>query len=251
MEWFNGIVFFIYGLVLGSFYNVVGLRVPADNFWSEQHSYCYTCKRRLTWVELIPVLSYIKQGGKCRGCGDSISMIYPIIELTTGLLFTLTYLLLGLTIHTVFGLFLVSTVIMITVSDIAYQKIPNKLLLVSFPLFVILKFFMVETDWLSSVLGAILAFILVGFIIFATKGGMGIGDLKYFTLFGFIFGWQLFLLLFLLSTFYGTIINGVLLALGKVTRKTKVPFGPYIGAAAITTLYFGRLILDWYGSFYR
>ncbi|MFL2075851.1 prepilin peptidase [Marinilactibacillus psychrotolerans] len=95
MEWFIGIVFFIYGLIFGSFYNVVGLRVPINNFLSQRNSYCYTCKRKLTWIELIPVLSYVIQKGKCKGCGSSISIVYPVVELATGLLFTATYLFFG------------------------------------------------------------------------------------------------------------------------------------------------------------
>lgn len=248
MEWFIGIVFFIYGLIFGSFYNVVGLRVPINTFLSQRNSYCYTCKRKLTWIELIPVLSYIIQKGKCKGCGDSISIIYPVVELTTGLLFVATYLFFGLSFQTIFGLLLVSMIVIVTVSDIAYQKIPNKILLFFLPIFLILKFFLLDTDWVSSILGAACAFLLVGIIIYVTKGGMGIGDLKYFTLFGLLFGWQLFLLLFLLSTLYGAVINGILLSLGKVTRKTKVPFGPYIGASAITVLYLGRSIIEWYLS---
>ncbi|MFL2077807.1 prepilin peptidase [Marinilactibacillus psychrotolerans] len=248
MEWFIGIVFFIYGLIFGSFYNVVGLRVPINNFLSQRNSYCYTCKRKLSWSELIPVVSYIIQKGKCKGCGDSISIIYPVVELATGLLFTATYLFFGLSFQTIFGLLLVSMIVIVTVSDITYQKIPNKILLFFLPLFLIIKAFFLDTNWTSSIVGAALAFLLIGLIIYITKGGMGIGDLKFFSLFGLLFGWQLFLLLFLLSTLYGAVINGILLALGKVTRKTKVPFGPYIGASAVTVLYFGKFILHWYLS---
>ncbi|WP_080146572.1 prepilin peptidase [Marinilactibacillus piezotolerans] len=251
MEWFIGVIFFIYGIVLGSFYNVVGLRVPNGTFLKEKQSYCYTCQRTLSWKELIPVYSFAAQKGKCRGCGESISFIYPMIELLTGILFVVSYMIFGLTIQTAFSLVVVSMIMIITVSDIAYQKIPNKLLLIFLPILFILKCFIPGTDWLSSLIGAGLAFLLLAVIIFGTKGGMGMGDLKYFMLFGFLFGWPLFFLLFFLSTIYGALINGLLLAGGKVTRKTKVPFGPYIGAAALTVLFFGPSILEWYWSFYR
>lgn len=248
MQTFIAIIFFVYGLVLGSFYNVVGLRVPIGTFWKQKQSYCYTCKRTLSWTELIPVISYLKQKGKCKGCGEPFSALYPIMEFSTGVLFALSYLVFGLTLETVFSLVIVSMVMIITVSDIAYQKIPNKILLFFVPLVTLLVISVSNISFLSVITGAGLAFTLVFLIIILSKGGMGMGDLKYFTLFGFIFGWKLFLLLFLLSTIYGAIVNGVLLATNKVTRKTKVPFGPYIGAAALTVLFFGNQLLDLYLS---
>ncbi|MFC6465659.1 prepilin peptidase [Marinilactibacillus sp. GCM10026970] len=241
-------LFFIYGLVLGSFYNVVGLRIPEGTFFKEKQSYCYTCKRTLGWSELIPVLSYLFQKGKCKGCGNRISAIYPIVEFTTGLLFALSYIVFGWTWMTMVSLVLVSMIVTVTVSDIAYQKIPNHILLFFLPIFVLIQIFTPAITFLSALLGAIMAFTLLLAIIVLSRGGMGMGDLKYFTLFGFIFGWKLFLLLFLLSTIYGALINGLLLATNKVTRKTKVPFGPYIGAAALSVLFFGNQLLDLYLS---
>ncbi|MEC6747146.1 prepilin peptidase [Marinilactibacillus sp. XAAS-LB27] len=241
-------LFFIYGLVLGSFYNVVGLRIPEGTFFKEKHSYCYTCKRTLGWSELIPVLSYLFQKGKCKGCGNPISPIYPIIEFITGLLFALSYILFGWTLMTMVSLIMVSMIVIVTVSDVAYQKIPNKILLFFLPIFILIQIFLPVVTFQSALIGTIMAFTLLLAIIILSKGGMGMGDLKYFTLFGFIFGWKLFLLLFLLSTIYGALVNGVLLATNKVTRKTKVPFGPYIGAAALTVLFFGNQLLDLYLS---
>lgn len=80
------LIFFIYGLVFGSFFNVVGLRVPKKTLFAQNRSYCDTCQRTLTWSELIPVVSYVLQRGKCRKCGESISLIYPTMELATGIL---------------------------------------------------------------------------------------------------------------------------------------------------------------------
>ncbi|WP_225743924.1 A24 family peptidase [Marinilactibacillus sp. Marseille-P9653] len=248
MQTFIAIIFFVYGLVLGSFYNVVGLRVPIGTFWKQKQSYCYTCKRSLSWTELIPVISYLNQKGKCKGCGEPFSALYPIMEFSTGILFALSYLVFGFTLETIFSLIVVSMVIIITVSDIAYQKIPNKILLFFAPLISILLIVISNITFLSALIGAGLAFALIFLIIILSKGGMGMGDLKYFTLFGFIFGWKLFLLLFLLSTIYGAAVNSVLLITKKVSRKTKVPFGPYIGAAALTVLFFGNTLLDWYLS---
>lgn len=94
--------------------------------------------------------------------------------------------------------------------------------------------------------GALLAFMLVFLIILLSKGGMGMGDLKYYTLFGFIFGSSHFLLLFFLSTIYGTIAGLIIMKVKKTGRKTKLAFGPYIGLAALTVFYFGDGLIQWY-----
>ena len=80
------LIFFIYGLIFGSFFNVVGLRVPKGSLFSQTRSYCDTCERTLTWKELIPVFSFVIQKGKCRKCHEKISPVYPFMELATGLL---------------------------------------------------------------------------------------------------------------------------------------------------------------------
>ena len=95
-----------------------------------------------------------------------------------------------------------------------------------------------------------MAFALVFVIILASNGGMGAGDLKYFTLLGFIFGPVHFLLLFFLATLYGAIIGMILMKLKGGDRKMTIPFGPYIGLAAITVFYFGEALIHWYLAFF-
>ncbi|MGB6177797.1 prepilin peptidase, partial [Carnobacterium sp.] len=104
--------------------------------------------------------------------------------------------------------------------------------------------------WISLV-GAGLAFGLIFVIILLSNGGMGAGDLKYFTLLGFIFGPRLFLVLFFLATLYGAISGMILMKLTNGDRKMTIPFGPYIGLSALTVFYFGETILQWYGSFFN
>lgn len=246
MQTFITTAFFIYGTIFGSFFNVVGLRVPSKTLFKQQRSYCDTCERTLTWSELIPVWSYILQKGKCRGCRQKISPIYPIMESITGILFAFTYSRYGLTHSLILGLLLIGLVIPVTVSDVVYQKIPNSILLFFTPLFMMYRLFYPLQPFWRSLLGAVTAFILTFLIIFLSKGGMGMGDLKYFTLFGFVFGLPHFLLLFFLSTIYGTIAGLITMKIKQTGPKTKIPFGPYIGLAALTVFYFGDLIIQWY-----
>lgn len=241
-----GTFFFIYGIVFGSFFNVVGLRVPKESLFSQNRSYCDTCKRTLSWKELIPVFSYIKQGGKCSGCESSISPLYPIMESLTGFLFLLTYLMYGISWETLLGLLLIALIIPVTVSDVVYQKIPNKILLFFTPLFIIYRLFIPLWPYWTSIFGALFAFVLVLIIILISKGGMGMGDLKYYTVFGFVFGFYPFLLLFFLSTLYGALYGLVMMRLKKVTRKSRIPFGPFIGLAVLTVFFFGDTLITWY-----
>lgn len=237
---------FIYGTIFGSFFNVVGLRVPKGTLFQQERSYCDNCERTLGWTELIPIWSYIFQGGRCKVCRQKISPIYPIMETITGILFAYTYLRFGFSHSLILGLLLIALIIPITVSDIAYQKIPNKILLFFTPLFVLYRIIYPLTPWWNSLLGAVFAFILVFLIILLSKGGMGMGDLKYYTLFGFIFGLPHFLLLFFLSTLYGVVGGVIKMKVDGTGGKTKIAFGPFIGLAALTVFYFGESIIQWY-----
>ena len=88
------VIFFIIGLILGSFYQVVGLRLPVGESFINSRSYCPKCKKKLKWYELIPLVSYIIQFGKCRKCKKRISITYPLFELLTGVCFALSYVVL-------------------------------------------------------------------------------------------------------------------------------------------------------------
>lgn len=244
------LIFFTYGLIFGSFFNVVGLRVPNRTLFKETRSYCDTCERTLTWRELIPVFSYLVQKGKCKKCHQSISILYPLMELGTGSLFALTYWRFGWSNELVLGLLLISLIIPVTVSDIAYKRIPNRLLLFFTPLFLIYRFFFPLNSFWLVILGPLVAFFIVFLVILFSKGGMGAGDLKYFTLFGFVFGPIQFLLLFFLSTLYGTIGGVITMRLKKIGRRSKIAFGPYIGLAALTVFFVGESLINWYWSLF-
>lgn len=241
-------LFFILGTIFGSFFNVVGLRAPKGISFTNDRSYCPNCQKQLTWYELIPILSYFLQAGKCRGCGKTIGKLYPTIELLTGLFFALSYWRFDLTMELVLSLIVVSLAIIIIVTDYTYTLIPNKILLFFLPILIIARIAIPLNPWWSPIVGSLTGFGLLLLIIIVSKGGMGAGDLKYFAVLGIVFGFPNILLVFFLSTFYGAIINIVLLIFKKVNRKSKVPFGPYISFAALTVLFFGEQIISWYLS---
>lgn len=173
MHLFYIVTFFVFGIVFGSFFNVIGIRVPKKISFHNDRSYCPQCETQLRFFELIPILSYIMQGGKCRSCKTKISFVYPFIELSTGLLFTYAYLYFGLQLELIVALLLISLLMIIFVSDIFYMLIPNKVLLFFLPLILIARIFIPLDPWYDALIGALVGYVLLAVIIIVSKGGDG------------------------------------------------------------------------------
>ncbi|WP_102263739.1 prepilin peptidase [Mesobacillus jeotgali] len=240
---------FLYGLLLGSFYNVVGLRVPEGKSIVAPRSSCPKCGHQLTAFELVPVLSYVFQKGKCRQCKVGISPVYPLFELLTGVLFAGAFFLIGWDFELVIALTLISLFIIITVSDFAYMIIPDKILIVFAVIFAALRIYHPLTPWWDSFVGASAGFVLLLLIAFVSKGGMGGGDIKLFALIGFAVGFKTMLLAFFFSTFFGAFFGILGLITGMVKRKQPIPFGPFIAIGTLVAYFFGEQIIDWYLNF--
>lgn len=240
---------FILGSIFGSFFNVVGLSVPVNQSFTTRRSACPNCGKTLSAFELIPVISYFIQGGKCRGCKTRISPLYPIIEMLTSVLFMTVPLIFGWKMEIVVAWTLISLFIIITVSDLKYMLIPDKILLVFAGVFLIERIFIPLTPWWDSFLGAGIGFALLLLIAVVSKGGMGGGDIKLFALIGFVVGTKVMLLSFMISTFYGAFL-GILGQLLTVFKKGEpIPFGPFIAAGTLTAYYFYDEIIELYLQF--
>ena len=236
----------LFGLVLGSFYNVVGLRIPKGESIVSPPSHCTACNRRLTAIELIPVISYVIQGGKCKGCKTRVSPIYCVTEIVTAVLFVASYLAFGLTAELAVALLLVSLLVIINVSDLAYMLIPNKILLFFLPLLMAARIFSPLEPWWDSILGAVFGFVLLLLIAIISKGGMGGGDIKLFLLIGLVLGTVNTLLTLFLASLIGMIIGMIVLKVRGQGRKTPIPFGPSIALGAIITYFYGQALIEWY-----
>ncbi len=246
METMYVILIFTAGLVFGSFYNVVGLRIPKKMSVVFPSSHCWACKTNLEIIDLIPVVSYIIHRGKARCCRSTISPTYPIIEFTTAVLFTLTPLLIGWSKELIFPLLLISLLIIITVSDIHYQIIPDKVLLFFLPLFIILKIWIPSDPWWDPIAGMLLGFSLLYLIAVLSKGGMGGGDIKLYTVLGIILGWKGVLLSFFLASLFGGLFGAIGLVLGKYKRRQAIPFGPFIAMGTLIAYFFADELINWY-----
>lgn len=250
MEVYWTVVFFLFGLTFGSFFNVVGLRVPKKISFMRGNSHCPECGQRLSWHELIPVLSFCLQKGKCRHCQAPIAVLYPIMELLVGALFAYSYVQIGLSFELIVALLFGSMLVMVSVADIAYMVIPNKILLFFLPLFVLCRIILPLDPWYDALVGAVVGFLLIALIILVSNGGMGAGDMKLFFVLGLVLGWENIVLTLFLAALLGAVIGMVLKLLQRVKAKQPIPFGPYIAVSGLIAYFYGDALIAWYVSLF-
>lgn len=246
-----GFIILVYGLVIGSFLNVVIYRVPAGESIVRPPSHCGVCNQRLKILDLIPIISYLFLRGRCRYCNAKISIRYPLVELMTGVLFLLCYYFFGIEWKLLFILVYVSLLIAITLIDLDHQIIPDGLLIFG------AIFAIVEKVIQGLVLGNNLRILdslygmLVGggvFLLIAvvSNGGMGGGDIKLMALLGFIFGFRPIVIIAMLAFIIGAVISVLLLVTKIKSRKDPVPFGPFIALSALLVIFLEERIVYWY-----
>ncbi|MFD9624919.1 prepilin peptidase [Peribacillus muralis] len=241
----------VLGLILGSFFNVVGLSVPVSQPFVNRRSACPSCGRTLTFFELIPVMSYVVQGAKCRGCEARISPLYPIVEMLTGILFVSAPIFLGWSGELFICWTLISLFMIIFVSDVTYMLIPDKILFFFMVIFIALRVSFPLSLWWDSLAGAAIGFALLLLIAVVSKGGMGGGDIKLFAVIGFALGTKLVLLSLLFACFYGAFFGIIGMLSGVLKKKTVIPFGPYIVFGTLTAYFWGDYIVRSYVSLLR
>lgn len=225
------ILLFISGLVFGSFYLVVATRLPEEESIISPGSHCDNCNHKLSWYELIPVISYIIQKGKCRKCGAKIPFLSVLIEIITGLSFCLSFYLFGFDYKCLASIILFSLTIIIFVSDFKYYIISDEPLITSILFILTFKYiyFGLKPFLYSLLSAAVMFLILLGIKIVADKAfkqeSLGGGDVKLAILIGAVLGIKLGLTAFILSAFialpYALIVEGV-------KKKSIVPYGPFI-----------------------
>ena len=231
--------FFLLGTIFGSFYNVVGYRLPNGMSLIKPPSHCVRCNHRLNWYELIPILSFLIQGGKCRNCKTKISPIYAIFEALTGLLFLMSYVVFGLSLELIVALIFVSTIVIIIISDLRYMVISDEVLIFSSIAIIIAKLFIYGTDIYKVLIGALLSMAciyslkLIGDFVFK-KESLGGGDVKYMFLIGLVLEFPVSITVIFLSSFIAIPVGIVTLIIKK---DNILAFGPYLSIGALI-LYF-------------
>ena len=242
------IIIFLYGIVIGSFLNVLIYRLPKHENIATKRSHCMECGYQLKWYDLIPLFSYFFLRGRCRKCGARISIQYPIIEAANGILYVLIFLRYGLTIETLLYCLLFSALLALSVIDFRTFEIP-----VGFNIFIlILGLIRVATDyknWLLYLIGLVSVSLFLFAIFAITKGrGIGGGDVKLMAATGLLLGWKLNLLGFVMGCILGSIIHIIRMKVSKEGRT--LAMGPYLSLGVVLTVFFGEYIISWYMSFF-
>lgn len=262
---------FIIGAAIGSFLSVVTYRLKHNKKGIIlSRSVCTSCKKPLKWHHLIPIVSWAFLRGKCAYCGKKISVRYVLLEITTALVFLFTFLHWNFIISIpstvdptfftyqidwkIFEIFLFyvvqfSFLIAIFFYDLMYKEIPDKFSIPAIALAILGGFLFTFPTPFSMLIGAVGISSFFAAQFFLSKGKwVGGGDLRLGFLMGALLGWEKGLLALALSYILGGIIGVILLASKKVTRKTAVPFGPFLIIGLLTALFFGDQIINWYFS---
>lgn len=236
----------ILGLILGSFYNVVGLRIPKGESIISPPSHCPSCHKRLKFFELIPVFSYIFQKGQCRNCHSKISPIYPLFEGLTAILFLYSFYTIGFDLELIIAWLFISLLVIISISDLHYQIIPDRILLFFALIFVLLRIIISLEPWYDMLFGAIFGFSILLLIAIISHGGIGGGDIKLLGVIGLVLGFKGTLVTLILAIFLGAIIGLILMVFGKVKKGVPFAFGPFIAMAAAISYFYDKEIIQWY-----
>lgn len=235
----------ISGFVMGSFYNVVGFRLPISESFIYPQSHCPNCNNDLIYFDNIPVISYLLLKGKCRFCKVNISIIYPMVELFTGLLFMFAVYKME-EFNLFVSLALISFIIIITITDLYYFIIPNKILLFFLSLFILLRIIYPLDPWYESVIGFLISYVIVFILIVLSRGGIGAGDLKLLAVLGFLTGTKIVLLGFILAILFGGLYGFGLLLFKRKNKGDYIPFGPFIGVSILISFYYHERIINLY-----
>jgi leader peptidase (prepilin peptidase) / N-methyltransferase len=232
------------GLAVGSFLNVVAFRLPLRRSISTSRSACPACATPIAWYDNVPFLSYAILRGRCRACGERISIRYPLIEATTAALVVACGLRFGLTADAFVAAFFCAVLVALTAIDIEHRIIPNRLVLPATVVVLVAQTAIhPSVEWLIAALGAALFLFLPALVY---PAGLGMGDVKLALLLGAMLGRNVTvgIALGLAAAMVPAI---VLLALrGKAARKIGVPFAPFLALGSVVALFAGDGLLDWY-----
>lgn len=241
---------FIFGACFGSFYNVVGYRLPRNMSLIKPSSHCTTCNHPLNILDLFPIFSYIFLKGKCRYCGSKVGKFYPIFETLTGILFVICYLKYGFSYEFIIAIIFISTALIVMISDFGTMIIPDEVLIVSSLMIIITKFIGIGfNNTMYAILNGVVAFILMyllklfGDLLFK-KESMGGGDIKLMFVFGLVLGWPTAILSVFFSSFIALPTSFFLMS---KDNSHEVPFGPFLSIAAVILLLSGidmNFVLD-------
>ncbi|MCK5600244.1 prepilin peptidase [Candidatus Pacearchaeota archaeon] len=247
---FPYVIALLIGLGFGSFASVVIHRLHSKEggiFWGR--SKCPRCQHTLNAIDLIPVFGFIINKFKCRYCSKRISYRYPVLELTMGSAFAITTFMIGLGNPLLLAYFLLLTFVFVTISfyDIFFQEIPDELSIPTILLSGIVGYFAHLHSLSSLGIGFTIPVLFFGILFFGSQGRwLGGGDLRVGAIMGFVLGWPNILVGMFLGYLLGSIYSAFGLISGKLSRKSPIPFGPFLFGGTYIAIFWGNHIVNWY-----
>ncbi|MEW6207799.1 MAG: prepilin peptidase [Acidobacteriota bacterium] len=271
---FLGIAVCLFGLVIGSFLNVVIYRLPRGESLAYPGSHCRACNNPVKPYDNIPVVSYLILGGQCRSCKVKISPIYPTIELLVAALYLLLYFNDGLTLRLLADVVFVSLIVPLVFIDLEHKLLPNKITYPGLLVMTVLRvvapdpwinkstegmFHIVSAEWTVTIIGSAVGAAVGGGSLWLVREayyrlkkveGMGLGDVKMMLMVGAFIGWKLAFLTIFMSSLIGSLVGILIVKLRRGSMKMEIPFGVFLGPAAIISLFIGQKLIEWYLGFY-
>jgi leader peptidase (prepilin peptidase)/N-methyltransferase len=239
-----------FGLVFGSFLNVCIYRLPRRLSVVTPRSRCTSCGHTLSWFENIPVLSWMVLRGRCRGCAAAISWQYPLVEVTTAVVFALGVIQFDIGLLLVSRLALAAALIVLFVIDLQHRILPNAITLPGIVAGFVFSLF-TEPGWTSAAIGiaiggGVLLAIAEAYYRIRHEHGLGMGDVKMLAMIGAFLGWKLTLLTLVLSSFAGSMIGVAMIVSRRGNMKYALPFGTFLAMGAVLAITVGPAVLEWY-----
>ena len=265
---------FVFGAVIGSFLNVVILRLPSmlEARWKRDcselleleqpksddppglvkpASHCPKCKAPIKPWHNIPIISYLLLRGRCNNCGESISIRYPAVELLTATLTALAIFSFGLTPQGIAAVLLIWILIALAFIDLDTQLLPDAITIPALWVGLLLNTQSLFAEPIDAIIGAATGYLFLWsiyqlFRLLTGKEGMGYGDFKLLAVFGAWFGWQLLPQILVISSLAGAVIGILMIVTGLNKKGQPIPFGPYLAIAGAIALIWGEPINSWY-----
>jgi leader peptidase (prepilin peptidase) / N-methyltransferase len=242
----ESLIVFVFGLIIGSFCNVVIYRLPQGKSIVTPGSQCRSCGHSIHPWDNIPLLSYVLLRGRCRFCKEPISIRYPAVELATAILYVLLWYEFGFGLPFVLYGLLTSALLVVALIDFDHKIIPNIVTLPGLAMGLGLSLWTLPITPLDSLLGLLIGGTLFYLIALVSKGGMGGGDIKLIAMIGAFLGWQGTLFTIFSGALLGSLVGVMLMLIGRKGRKDKVPFGPFLSGGAILFILAGDDLIRWY-----